>query len=225
MVEGLAEDVCNGFNEILWTKIPLGLAARNRLEKGFNSEKSCQDIFHPSHSWASASLDGSFKLRSGICAARMDFLKKDTFRSSNLKISTADGSTTLEIEGTGVVNLVLKSPDRFRVRVSLSEVAYAPQGKCNLFSAGMFVRKAKVTGVYNEQYMTWMNDAGHTIGHAVFGNGLYHLGATKLPSDDMPGDAIAATVDFDDPVWKWHRRLGHLGFQNMLNLLDSSTGM
>jgi len=32
-------------------------------------------------------------------------------------------------------------------------------------------------------------------------------------------------VNFDDPVWKWHRRLGHLGFQNMLKLLDSSTGM
>jgi hypothetical protein len=155
----------------------------------------------------------------------MKWFKKDTFRSSNLKISTADGSTTLEIEGTGVVKLVLKSPDGFPVRVSLSEVAYAPQGKCNLFSAGMFVRKAKVTGVYNEQYMTWMNDAGHMIGHAIFGNGLYHLDATKLPSDDIPGDVIAATVDFDDPVWKWHRRLGHLGFQNMLNLLGSSSGM
>ena len=36
---------------------------------------------------------------------------------------------------------------------------------------------------------------------------------------------IKKTVNFDDPVWKWHRRLGHLGFQNMLKLLDSSTGM
>ncbi|KAJ6033764.1 hypothetical protein N7444_011535 [Penicillium canescens] len=155
----------------------------------------------------------------------MKWFKKDTFRSSNLKISTADGSTTLEIEGTGVVNLVLKSPDGFLVKVSLSEVAYAPRGKCNLFSGGMFTRKAKVTGIYNEQYMTWMNDAGHMIGHAIFGNGLYHLDATKLPNDDMTGGVIAATVDFDDPVWKWHRRLGHLGFQNMLNLLRSSTGM
>ncbi|KAI3273618.1 hypothetical protein DTO003C3_10326 [Penicillium roqueforti] len=155
----------------------------------------------------------------------MKWFKKDTFRPSNLKISTADGSTTLEIEGTGVVNLVLKSPDGFPVKVSLSEVAYAPRGKCNLFSGGMFTRRAKVTGIYNEQYMTWMNDAGHMIGHAIFGNGLYHLDATQLPSDDMTGGVIAAIVDFDDPVWKWHRRLGHLGFQNMLSLLRSSTGM
>lgn len=155
----------------------------------------------------------------------MKWFKKDTFRTSNLKISTADGSTSLEIEGMGVVNLLLKSPDGVPVKVSLSEVAYAPRGKCNLFSGGMFTRKANLTGIYNKQYMTWMNDAGHAIGHAAFGNGLYHLDATKLPNDDMTSGVIAATVDFDDPVWKWHRRLGHLGFQSMLNLLRSSTGM
>ncbi|KAI3129614.1 hypothetical protein CBS147330_5244 [Penicillium roqueforti] len=155
----------------------------------------------------------------------MKWFKKDTFRTSNLKISTADGSTSLEIEGMGVVNLLLKCPDGVPVKVSLSEVAYAPRGKCNLFSGGMFTRKANLTGIYNKQYMTWMNDAGHAIGHAAFGNGLYHLDATKLPNDDITSGVIAATVDFDDPVWKWHRRLGHLGFQSMLNLLRSSTGM
>lgn len=85
---------------------------------------------------------------------------KETFRSFDVNISTADGSTTLEVKGGGVVRLVLKSPDGFLVTVSLSEVAYASQGKCNLFSGGMFVQKAKVTGVYNDQYMTWINDEG-----------------------------------------------------------------
>ena len=112
-----------------------------------------------------------------------------------------------------------------QVKVSLSEVAYAPQGKCNLFSGGLFVQKAKLTGVYNERYMTWVNDHGHTIGHAIFAKGLYELDATRLSKGYDPMDVVAATVHFDDPVWKWHRRLGHLGFQNMLNLLDSSTGM
>jgi hypothetical protein len=28
---------------------------------------------------------------------------------------------------------------------------------------------------------------------------------------------------YGDPVRKWHRTLGHLAFQNMLNLLGSST--
>jgi hypothetical protein len=51
------------------------------------------------------------------------------------------------------------------------------------------------------------------------------LDAEKALNAFESGEVIAATVNFDDPVWKWHRRLGHLGFQNMLNLLDSSTGM
>lgn len=155
----------------------------------------------------------------------MKWFMKDKFHPSNLKISTADGSTTLKIEGTGVVRLLLRCPDGFQVKVSLSEVAYAPEGKCNLFSGGMFVRKAKVTGVYNEKYMTWIDGAGFTVGHAIFDNGLYHLKATKVSSQDIPDNLIAATIDFDDPVWIWHRRLGHLGFQNMLMLLNSSTGM
>ena len=155
----------------------------------------------------------------------MKWFKRDTFHSYDLKISSADGSTTLEIKGTGVVQLILKSPDGFPVRVSLSDVTYAPQGKRNLFSGGMFVKKAKLTGVYNKQYMTWINDAGHTIGHAIYRKGLYHLDVTKFLSEDISGDVMAATVDFDDPVWKWHRRLGHRGFQSMLNMPGTSTGM
>ena len=89
----------------------------------------------------------------------------------------------------------------------------------------MFAQKAKLTGVYNDQYMTWVNGQGHEIGHALFENGLYHLDAGEALNPFKSGEVVAATVNFDDPVWKWHRRLGHLGFQNMLNLLDSSMGM
>ena len=35
----------------------------------------------------------------------------------------------------------------------------------------------------------------------------------------------AALVDFDNPVAKWHRRLGHLGLQNLRNLLKFSKGI
>jgi hypothetical protein len=156
------------------------------------------------------------------------WFKKETFRpfkECSIDISTADESTTLQVKGGGIVQVILKNPDGFPVKVTLSEVAYAPQGKCNLFSGGMFAKKAKLTGVYNDQYMTWINCQGHKIGHAIFENGLYHLDVEKALKPFESGEVVAATVNFDDPVWKWHRRLGHLGFQNMLNLLDSSTGM
>ncbi|OAQ57707.1 gag-polypeptide of LTR copia-type domain-containing protein [Pochonia chlamydosporia 170] len=156
------------------------------------------------------------------------WFKQETFRpfrDCSIDISTADGSTTLEVKGGGDVQVVLRNPDGIPRRVSLSDVAYAPQRKCNLFSGGMFAQKAKLTGVYNDQYMTWINDQGHKIGHAIFENGLYHLNAEKALSPFESGEVVAATVNFDDPVWKWHRRLGHLGFQNMLKLLHSATGM
>ena len=89
----------------------------------------------------------------------------------------------------------------------------------------MFAQKVKLMGIYNDQYMTWINNKGYKIGYATFDNGLYHLKVETASNAFASGEVVAATVNFDDPVWKWHRRLGHLGFQNMLNLLDSSTGM
>ena len=85
------------------------------------------------------------------------WFKKDTFRPFNdcsIDISNADGSTTLEVKGGGVAQVILKSPDGFPVTVLLSEVAYTPQGKCKLFPGGMFAQKTKLTGVYNDRYMT-----------------------------------------------------------------------
>lgn len=67
-----------------------------------------------------------------------------------MNISTADGSTSLEVKGGGVVQVILRNPEGFPVKVSLSEVAFAPKGKCNLFSGGMFAQKTKLTGVYND---------------------------------------------------------------------------
>ena len=136
------------------------------------------------------------------------WFKKETFcpfHDCSIDISTADGSTTLEVKGGGIVQVILRNPDGFPVKVSLSEVAYAPQGKCNLFLGGMFAQKAKLTGIYNDQYMMWINDQGHKIGYATFESGLYHLNAEKALNPFESGEVIVATVNFDDPVWKWHR--------------------
>ena len=87
--------------------------------------------------------------------------KKETFRPFNdylIDISTTDRFTNLEVKSRGIVQIVLINPNRSPMKVSLSEVAYTPQGKYNLFSGRMFAQKAKLTGVYNDQYITWIND-------------------------------------------------------------------
>jgi hypothetical protein len=121
------------------------------------------------------------------------WFQKETFRPFNdcsVDISTADGSTTLEVKGGGVVQVILKNPEGSPTKVSLSGVAYAPQGKRNLFSGGLFAQKAKLTGVYNEQYMTWINNQGHKTGYATFENGLYHLGVEKALNPFELGEVV-----------------------------------
>ena len=154
--------------------------------------------------------------------------KKETFRLFNeysIDISTTNRSTSLEVKGRGVVQVILINPDGSPVKVLLLEVAYTPQGKYNLFSGGIFAKKAKLTSVYNDQYMTQINDQGYKIRHATFENRLYYLNIEKTLSPFESGEVIIVIVNFDNPVQKQHRRLRHLGFQNILNLLDSSTGM
>jgi GAG-pre-integrase domain len=36
---------------------------------------------------------------------------------------------------------------------------------------------------------------------------------------------ITAIIDFEDPVWKWHRRLGHLSAEGIRRLLKQSEGI
>jgi hypothetical protein len=67
------------------------------------------------------------------------WFKDNTFHVFNLNISTADGSTTLKVKGGGIIQLILKSPNRFLVKVLLLDITYTPQGKYNLFSCSLFV--------------------------------------------------------------------------------------
>lgn len=46
----------------------------------------------------------------------------------------------------------------------------------------------------------------------------------EVPAGVTPPHVVAV-VDFSDPVWKWHRRLGHLGLDNMRRLLKVSNGI
>jgi hypothetical protein len=81
------------------------------------------------------------------------WFEKGTFRPFNdclIDISTADRSSTLKVKGRGIAQVILKSLNSFPVTVSLSKVAYALQGKYNLFSSGIFAQKAKLTSVYND---------------------------------------------------------------------------
>ncbi|KAG9759970.1 hypothetical protein KCU73_g3120, partial [Aureobasidium melanogenum] len=52
--------------------------------------------------------------------------------------------------------------------------------------------------------------------------------SSSSSSDDdapIPPPVTEPEFDYNDPVWKWHRRLGHLGFDNMIKLLKVAEGI
>lgn len=95
----------------------------------------------------------------------------------------------------------------------------------------MLAEKADIRGYFDEKSMIFSTKDGRDVGHATLSNRLYHLemeepmGAKQIDDSFKTREVVAAVMDFDDPVWKMHRRLGHLSMQNMLNLQKFSDGM
>lgn len=93
------------------------------------------------------------------------------------------------------------------------------------------VKKIKeATACLDHDVIVFRDQEGEEIGHGKVENGLYKMDATPLKTHTEDAEAqdygMAAVLDFDkDPVWKWHRRLGHLGIESMRKLLKQSEGM
>jgi hypothetical protein len=150
------------------------------------------------------------------------------FRAFNVDINTADKSTTLKVQGGGTVEALLLNSQQQPIKLHLSNVAYAPKGRCNLLSLGLLANKAGVQGHWNDRGLTLSTRDQKDIGYAPLSAGLFRVHIMPLSGEVSlfeSSEVIAAAINFDDPVWRMHRRLGHLSFQGMLNLKKVSTGM
>ena len=140
-------------------------------------------------------------------------------------VSTAGQGSVMNIVGGGTVELELEDGDNEPFKLTLSDVAYAPTSRSNLMSISKLA-DAKIRGCWDEGTMYLLTREGYTIGKANLIGGLYHL---KLLSAALPKlsreTPFVANVDFTDPVWKEHRRLGHLSLQRMIQLCAQSIGM
>ena len=155
-----------------------------------------------------------------ICNDPSKFTELHTFETM---VSTAGQGSAMPIIGGGTVQLDLIDGDGELFRLMLNDVAYAPTSRCNLVS----ISKLAQAGIHGswESWGTIMelqSQDGYVIGTAQLCNGLYHL---QLIHAGPQTDSFVANVDFDDPVWKEHRRLGHLSLQRMLTLCSQSVGM
>lgn len=170
------------------------------------------------------------------------------YHSFDLEIATAGDENTLHIQGGGIVELTTTSPEGDDIIIRLSKVAYTPELRCNILSLSQLTRYGNVSGLLTEGAVEIVTSEGETVTRAIETDGLYVLNckgpnrsiAKNIPSHvlypqarnrkrTMPAGVappmVVAAIDFQDPVWKWHRRLGHLGFENIRRLLKVSEGM
>ena len=141
-------------------------------------------------------------------------------------IGTANDASSMHIRGGGTVNVVFKTSQGDDCEFSLSEVAYAPDARCNLLSVSSLCEKGSLHAELTSASIKFLTQDGFEVAHAPAEDGLYRMDCENPelgPCHER--NQIAALVDFDDPVWKWHRRLGHLGIQSMRRLLKQSEGM
>ena len=148
-----------------------------------------------------------------------------TLYTFDTAVSTAGQQSAMRIAGGGVVELQLKDGDGDPFTLTLNDVAYAPTSRCNLLSISKLAQ-AGVHGCWGPKanVMQLKSEGEHIIGNASMENGLYHLDLA-FTHTEIPDDTFVANVDFDDPVWKEHRRLGHLSLQRMIQLTTQSLGM
>ncbi|PVH70093.1 hypothetical protein DL98DRAFT_620755 [Cadophora sp. DSE1049] len=85
------------------------------------------------------------------------------FHVLNENINTADNSTTLQIQRGGNVEVLLLNTQQQPIRLRLSDVAYAPKGRCNLLSLGLLAKKAGIHGHWNHQGMSLLADDKSTV--------------------------------------------------------------
>lgn len=139
-------------------------------------------------------------------------------------ISTVGSLSTLQIQGGGTCEIpIVKDKGDIEI-LKLTSVAYAPDAWCNLISLSHLGKKGKLQGRWTSDYITIELPNGEVINRATEDNGLYHM-ETLTPTQDMTTNIpFAGAVNIQDDVWMWHRKLGHLGWQGMRDVLKMSNG-
>ena len=173
------------------------------------------------------------------------------FTPIEYSVSTANKSSRLDVCGGGHVQLNLRSPDNTPLEIKLLNVAYCPSSRANILSLDLLCEKANLRGTWGKHGISLLTEDGFQILTIPRKNGLYSFFtkpssnlATKGLMEEFPSEQkdmneshaeslpsgiqppfVTAVLNYSDPVWKWHQRMGHLGLSNLQKLVNSSTGM
>ena len=130
----------------------------------------------------------------------------------------------LGVQGVGTILLPIRT-DIGIITVTLDDVLYAPDARCNLLSQDLIAEDAGLSGKWDNRRteITMPREKATVLFRKSNGLTFIRIADPTL-RQTRPGDMVAL-VDFEHPVWYWHRRLGHLGLHNLRELVKISTGI
>jgi hypothetical protein len=145
--------------------------------------------------------------------------------SCNESIGGCKKGSQLEITGKGDIEILVTSTEGKNTILTLTNVRYAPHARYNLLSLStLSLSGPRFRITIDEQDMCiYRKDTNTQVAYAKLhiNANIYLMRTQRSPT--LP--IAAAAVDFDDPVWSEHRRLGHLSLDSMRKLLKISDGI
>ena len=148
---------------------------------------------------------------------RQDFINMKPYTGSAIQ---GIGGTTIQPKGVGTVKLGCNIRGR-RVIMLLSDTLFCPTASINLISVSQLMPKRGVNITFHATSAK-IQTPGRTF-LANMHRGLYIL---NLWSNQHRDKTAHASYSITDPTLHlWHKRMGHLGEQNVKRLQDMSTGM
>ena len=152
-------------------------------------------------------------------------------RPLSLDVGTADGGGSMQVLGAVTIKLPLISPDGERqTNLIMKECLFIPSSRCNLISLSRIAEsELNLSGVWNRSQVTIEYGTGgerQVIGVADIQDKLPVLRLYREENPTKPKmEDLALNIDFKDPVWSWHSRLGHLSIEVMRHLPNNVDGL
>ena len=158
-----------------------------------------------------------------------------TFKPITYSVGTADSDGKLNIKGEETISLLMLSANDQGepIELVLITVAYALDLRYNVMSLSMLTEAAELHEIWNRRGITIHTSDEIPVDMATLNDELYRVEVdiSKVPnrkddtSSEPPKKVATIVIDFSDPVWVWHRRMGHLEIEGLRKLLKMSNGM
>lgn len=149
-----------------------------------------------------------------------------TMEPCNETLGSCTKDSRLTIVAIGTVEFIVTNTDGKSIVLILQGVCFAPQARHNLISVGTLSNAGSgFNFTINKHVIRIFSDGtavevAYAPKHATAN--VYILQVKRSPT---LAPLAAAAVDFNDPVWSEHRRLGHLSLEGMRKLLKISDGI